>query len=534
LVRRFDDTDYSGDLRGVVRAPTRTGDLAGAIELGHASIAHRSRISDVTTASLFLAIAILTLLRFILAASLPLSFDESYYWLWSKHLALGYYEHPALIALAIRAGTLIFDDTQFGVRFVPLTASLVASWAVWRSAAVWFSSERLGASACLLFNATLMIAAETMGATPDALLIAAAALLLWTVAKLDSTQDGRWWLAAGAAAGIAIAAKYTGFFLCCSLALWLCASPAGRPWLRTIWPYAGASIALALFAPTIIWNATHGFVSFQFQFGRLGVSHPNAPYLLEFLDGQIALASPCILVLAAFGLVRNSPLAKPARLLGFAAANVWPALLYFPFHSLHDRVQGNWPCFVYPAVALLAAQALSGLCGNTLSGKVVQVSRILALPVAAAILTVAYAQAFFGVLPLGRRDPIARMTAIGFRPVAERISMQALNGHVGAIITTNYATASWIAFYAAPSVPVVELASGCRFSSSPHVTPALLRGRLLYVTPAPEREMIQVRDHFSRIAFAGKIPRTRNGIAIDAYYLYTVSGYHGAVAGRVP
>lgn len=534
MVRRFDDTDYSGDFRGVARTPTRTGDLAGTIELGHASIALRPCISDVTTSNLFLAISILTLLRFVLAASLPLSFDESYYWLWSKHLALGYYEHPALIALAIRAGTLIFGNTEFGVRFIPLTTSLVASWAVWRSTAVWLSSERLGASACLLFNATLMVAAETMGATPDALLIAAASVLLWTVAKLDSTQDGRWWLAAGAAAGIAIAAKYTGFFLCCSLALWLLASPAGRPWLRTIWPYAGASITLALFAPTVIWNATHGFVSFRLQFGRVGVSHANAPYLLEFLGAQIALASPFILVLAAFGLVRNSPLAKPARLLGFAAANMWPALLYFTFHSLHDRVQGNWPCFVYPAAALLAAQALSGPCGNTLSGKVVQVSRTLALPVAAAVLTAAYAQAFFGVLPLGRRDPIARMTAIGFKPAAERISMQALNEHVGAIITTNYAVTSWIAFYAPPSVPVIQLAGERRFSSSPRLTPALLRGRLLYVTQAPEREMIAVRDHFSRIAPAGKIPRARNGIAIDAYYLYTVSGYHGAVAGRVP
>ncbi len=534
MVRRFDDTDYSGDFRGVVRTPTRTGDVAGAIELGHASIGQRPRIAGVTINNLFLAITILTLLRFILAASLPLSFDESYYWLWSKHLALGYYEHPALIALAIRAGTRIFGDTEFGVRFVPLTASLVASWAVWRSAAIWLSSERLGASACLLFNATLMVAAETMGATPDALLIAAASLLLWTVAKLDSTQDGRWWLAAGAAAGLAIAAKYTGFFLCFSLALWLWASPAGRPWLRTIWPYAGASIALALFAPTVIWNATHGFLSFQLQFGRVGVSHANAPYLLEFLDGQIALASPFILVLAALGLVRNSPLAKPARLLGFAAANLWPALLYFTFHSLHDRVQGNWPCFVYPAMAILAAQALSVPGGNTLSGKVVPVSRILALPVAGAILTVAYAQAFFGVLPLGRRDPIARMTAIGFRPVAERIALQALNEHVGAIITTNYAATSWIAFYAPPSVPVIQLTGDSRFLSSPRVTPALLRGQLLYVTQAPDREMIRVRDHFSRIALAGKIPRARNGIAIDAYYLYTVSGYHGAVAGRVP
>ncbi|HEY6579177.1 MAG TPA: glycosyltransferase family 39 protein, partial [Rhizomicrobium sp.] len=154
------------------------------------------------------AIAILTGFRFLLAGWMPLSFDEAYYWLWSKHLALGYFEHPAAIALAIRAGTAIFGDTELGVRFVPLLASLVASWAVWRSAALLLASGRAGAMACLLFNATLMVAAETMGATPDSLLIAAAALLLWSVAKLQITKDGRWWIAAGAAAGAALATKY--------------------------------------------------------------------------------------------------------------------------------------------------------------------------------------------------------------------------------------------------------------------------------------------------------------------------------------
>ncbi len=73
-----------------------------------------------------IAIAALILLRFIAGAVLPLSADEAYYWLWSKHLAAGYYDHPPAIAFLIRAGTLIFGDTAFGVRVVPLLTSVAA------------------------------------------------------------------------------------------------------------------------------------------------------------------------------------------------------------------------------------------------------------------------------------------------------------------------------------------------------------------------------------------------------------------------
>ena len=127
------------------------------------------------------AIAALILLRFIAGAVLPLSADEAYYWLWSKHLAAGYYDHPPMIAFLIRAGTLVFGDTAFGVRVVPLLLSIPASWFVWRVG---------GERACLFFNLTLMIAVETMAATPDAPLIAASTAFLWAMTKLD--DDPRW------------------------------------------------------------------------------------------------------------------------------------------------------------------------------------------------------------------------------------------------------------------------------------------------------------------------------------------------------
>jgi 4-amino-4-deoxy-L-arabinose transferase-like glycosyltransferase len=485
------------------------------------------------------AIAILICMRFVLAARLPLSFDEAFYWLWSKHLALGYFEHPAAIAIAVRAGTLIFGDTELGVRFVPLLASVIASWAVWRSAAILLKSERIGATACVLFNSTLMIAAEGMGATPDSLLIAAAALLLWTMAKLQETQDPRWWLATGAAAGLAIASKYTGFFLCGSLVLWLLANSLGRSaahplTLSTPWPYIGAAVALSIFLPTLFWNATHGFVSFRFQFGRAAFGHEQLHFLLEFLGSQMALGSPFILVLAGIGLARNPLWAGLQKPLSFASAILWPPLAYFLFHAMHDRVQGNWPCFVYPALALLASQTFAAVSGGRIVSGMARLSRALALPVAGAILCVAYAQALFGIFPIGRRDPIARMMGIGFEQVATEISVRAASVRADAIITTNYAATSWLSFYERPHLPVIQITGDSRFLSSPHANAKLLHGRLLYVTQAPERELPAIHGHFSTVLFSGKIVRSRNGNAIDAFDLYALSGFRGPVLGRMP
>src|SRR5262245_63835401 len=66
-----------------------------------------------------LLIVVLILLRAGMAGFAPLAFDEAYYWLWSKHLAAGYLDHPPMIAWIIRASILIFGDTAFGIRFVP-------------------------------------------------------------------------------------------------------------------------------------------------------------------------------------------------------------------------------------------------------------------------------------------------------------------------------------------------------------------------------------------------------------------------------
>ncbi|HEY0283518.1 MAG TPA: glycosyltransferase family 39 protein, partial [Rhizomicrobium sp.] len=169
------------------------------------------------------ALAALAALRLLAGALLPLSADEAYYWLWSRHLAAGYFDHPPSVAFVIRAGTELFGATPFGVRIGSILLSFAASWFVWRTGAILGRDEKVGALACLFFNLTPMISVEMLAATPDAPSIATAAVFFWGLAKVSETKDGRWWLMAGAAAGLGLLSKYSAFFLGLGTLVWLLA-----------------------------------------------------------------------------------------------------------------------------------------------------------------------------------------------------------------------------------------------------------------------------------------------------------------------
>src|ERR1700752_3214538 len=109
-----------------------------------------------------LTILALVALRVLAGAVTPLTFDEAYYWTWSKHLAGGYYDHPPMVALVIRAGTTLAGDTPLGVRLVSILLGLPMSYAVYRTMAILFGSVRAAASAAILLNVTLMVAVGTL------------------------------------------------------------------------------------------------------------------------------------------------------------------------------------------------------------------------------------------------------------------------------------------------------------------------------------------------------------------------------------
>src|SRR6516162_2909405 len=191
-----------------------------------------------------LIIVALVVLRLVAAAFTPITFDEAYYWMWSKSLAGGYYDHPPMVAFVIRAGTMIAGDTELGVRLVSILLALPMSYADYRSAAILFGGVRVAATSAILLNATLIV-------TPDSPLLVASSFVLFFLAKVLETGRGAWWLAVGAAVGAALLSKYTALFFGLAILIWLVAVPKLRRWFISPWPYLGGVVALAVFAPVI-------------------------------------------------------------------------------------------------------------------------------------------------------------------------------------------------------------------------------------------------------------------------------------------
>src|SRR3954451_20993436 len=249
-----------------------------------------------------LTILALVAIRLVAAAYTPITFDEAYYWMWSRSLASGYYDHPPMVAFVIRLGTVIAGDTELGVRLVSILLALPMSWAVYEATWVLFGGRRVAATAAILLNVTLMAAVGTMIVTPDAPLLVASSFVLLTLAKVVQTGRGAWWLAVGVAIGCALLSKYTALFFGPAILMWLIVVPKLRRWLISPWLYLGGLVAILMFAPVILWNADHHWVSFIKQMGRARIEDFRPAFIAELIPAQVAFATPPVFILGAMGL----------------------------------------------------------------------------------------------------------------------------------------------------------------------------------------------------------------------------------------
>jgi 4-amino-4-deoxy-L-arabinose transferase-like glycosyltransferase len=498
-----------------------------------------SKVTDLKLLRLAIGVVLaLVALRLVLAAVMPLAADEAYYWLWSKHLAGGYYDHPPAVAFVIRAGTLLAGDSELGVRLISVLLALPMTWAVFRSAEILFDSRRVAAWAAIFLNLTLMVGAGTLIVTPDAPLIVASAFVLFFLAKVFATGQGAWWLAVGVAVGFALLSKYTALFFGLSILLWLALVPNLRRWLWTPWPYLGGVAAFAVFSPVIFWNAQHEWVSLIKQLGRARGDDLTLRYLIEVIPVQIGLATPPLFVLGAAGLIAMAcgrGGARPARVL--LAVMVWPLFAYFLWHSLHARVEGNWFGPVYPAFAIAAALAAEEMRWRGLMRPVIDVSRWSAIPFGVGLFVLAGLQAAFGIIPL-HRDPSARLLGAGWHDLAGEIEQARTRLGARCVIVSNYGLASWLAFYS-PQTPVVQINERERWVNMPEPSPALFADKVLYVGDANIDAAGLLRATYARVEPQGQLSRRRGegevqGEVIESYRLDLASGLKGEPLDRSP
>jgi hypothetical protein len=302
----------------------------------------------------YILTAVLLVLRLGYLASnfIELTNDEAYQWLWSKHLALSYYSKPPGIALLQFAGTSLWGDTEFGVRFFSPVVAAALSVVVLR-----FMAREVGARQGFLLL-LIITSAPLMSAGSILMTIDPPLVLCWTLAIIAGWRavqpEGttRQWLLVGVAAGLGFLFKYTAAYLVVCFAIFFLLWPPARVHLRKPGPYLALLLLLICTLPTVIWNSQHNWITVQHVSENAGMGskpkwQPTLRYFWEFFFIEAILLNPVFLIgaLWAMAAIWKRRRTSPLDLYLFCTGGL--VFLGHWVYSLHSRILPNW---IAPAI----------------------------------------------------------------------------------------------------------------------------------------------------------------------------------------
>lgn len=406
---------------------------------------------------LHLALAIILvgmLFRLIYAGLFPLVPDETNYWQWSRHPALGYHDQAPLIAWTIRLSTLLMGHTETAVRLPSVLALTIASFYMVLMAWRWFG-ERAALNTAILTQGVFAFTLGGLLATADGLQAMAWSGACYHVARAYERHGWFDWLSGGIWFGIGMLSKYTMVLFLPSAYIYGLLSATHRPRLAHWKPYIGVMLGGLMFSPVIIWNAQNNWNSVRhvaYIGGANEAFRIHWNFFGDYWGSQAALLTPLIFILclmAWYAVIRKRPGADSwiARYLFFTSFTMFAGFALLSFHS---RVYGNWPMAGYITACVLAA-ALYGP-GMDSKGAPRKAARLWPWAVGSAyfITVVILVQVVWPFLPLPASLDRAADETLGWRQLGNEISStvsQMPDPENTFIFGVKYQTASELAFY---------------------------------------------------------------------------------------
>ena len=271
--------------------------------------------------------------------------DELYFRVAGRHLAFGYDDQGPLTPLLGRVSEALFGESPRGLRVLSALAAAVVV------VLVALLARELGAratgqflaAACTAASAFVLVLGHLLSTATFDLLVWVAAVLL--VARILGGGDERLWLAVGAVVGVGLQNKQLPLLLVLALALGLALDRRLVSVLRSPWLWAGAALALVVWLPNLVWQASHGWPQLELaediRQDEAGESRATLLPLQLLLVGPLLVP---VLAVGLWGLLRDPRLVL-WRSLGYA----YFALLVIVF------VVGGKPYYAGPLLLCLLA-----------------------------------------------------------------------------------------------------------------------------------------------------------------------------------
>jgi len=286
---------------------------------------------------------IFLLLQWSLAGTAGLMDDETYYWMYAQYPAVGYFDHPPMIAWLIKLGTLLFGGS-LGVRFMVVLLSVGTLWLI----------ERMTKpkDPVLLYTIFLSIALLQIGgilAVPDIPLLFFTAVFFYAYQQFLRKENIWSALGLGISMALLLWSKYHGILI---IFFTFLSNPSLA--LRK-WAWFAVLLGVALFFPHLRWQYQHDFPSVQFHLFERNEPAYKIKFTLEYVLGQLVLLGPFIAWLIWWAASKNRAQAPFERALRFC---FWGIYLFFLASSLKGRVEANWTLPVLVPTLILGQSVL--------------------------------------------------------------------------------------------------------------------------------------------------------------------------------
>lgn len=183
--------------------------------------------------------------------------DELYFASAGRRLAWGYPDQPALVPLLARVAGELAPDDLVALRLASIGAVCLTSWLAARFARLLGGPAlaQVLTAAVVAGSAVIMTFGHRLTTATFDCLAWTALLLVWAHGLRE--ERPRWWLVAGAVAGVGLHAKHGVAFLVLGILVATAVHRRARPVLRTPWPWLGGLVALLLWLPNLVWQARH-------------------------------------------------------------------------------------------------------------------------------------------------------------------------------------------------------------------------------------------------------------------------------------
>jgi len=282
-----------------------------------------------------------TILNIIQAGTLELHPDEAYYWMYSRMLDWGYFDHPPMVAVFIRIGDSIMHN-ELGLRLLTIIASSTSIYLLWLTLkryaieARWF---------ILVVSGMLILHIYGFTTTPDSPLFLFTALFYFIYQKYLADDKLKWALLLALIIAGLLYSKYHGLLVIVFTLL------ANIKLFKRRSFYLIPILSALLYVPHVWWQIQHNYPSINYHLYERSASTYNLETTLLYFPGQILMGGPLIgwflFYLAITVKIKDD-------FIRCLLVNFVGTVLFFLLNTFKGEVQPHWTLIAFAPLVMLA------------------------------------------------------------------------------------------------------------------------------------------------------------------------------------